>query len=184
MFIWNRGKPSMFNWKKVGEFTLTSGDLIAQDPCFKQKKPKNIIRNCAVGTWEAMVGYEEDMPMALAVHAVGTPTAALKALMTASCSRYFKPHSIVDVEAGQAGFYDAAHFFDDSVIDPGTFTHDFSDWDHPIWYLANCDKDLSADMAGVIPYGAVSSSGYGDGGYQCYVHRLKGVADTAYIIFC
>ena len=36
------------------------------------------------------------------------------------------------------------------------------------WYEICCDKSLSNVGAGVIDYGVVSSSGYGDGGYSTY----------------
>lgn len=39
------------------------------------------------------------------------------------------------------------------------------------WYTACCRLTLSKQMAGVIPYGAVSSSGVGDGRYDCFVRR-------------
>ena len=39
-------------------------------------------------------------------------------------------------------------------------------------------------QAGVMPYGAVSSSGFGDGGYVCYTHEGDtGEIDFAFIVF-
>jgi hypothetical protein len=34
-----------------------------------------------------------------------------------------------------------------------------------------CDRTLHKDQAGVIPFGAVSSSGGGDGYYKCLVKK-------------
>ena len=46
------------------------------------------------------------------------------------------------------------------------------------------DITLSKMSAGVLPYGAVSSSGFGDGGYTCYTHADEnGVIDFAFIVF-
>lgn len=50
---------------------------------------------------------------------------------------------------------------DDNIIDKPTQ----NDFGEP-WYNANCD--ILSKMAGVIPYGTVSSSGFGDGSYYCY----------------
>lgn len=44
---------------------------------------------------------------------------------------------------------------------------DFGD----VWYTACCHLTLGDVAAGVIPYGAVSSSGVGDGTYDCFVRR-------------
>lgn len=40
-----------------------------------------------------------------------------------------------------------------------------------LWYNMCCDNTLSEKSAGVIPFGCVSSSGYGDGGYVGYVTK-------------
>ena len=43
---------------------------------------------------------------------------------------------------------------------------------------------MSRVSAGVIPYGAVSSSGYGDGGYAAVKHLAKdGQVDFMFIVF-
>lgn len=53
-----------------------------------------------------------------------------------------------------------------------------------LWYRHVCDITLSKMSAGVLPYGAVSSSGFGDGGYTCYTHADEnGVIDFAFIVF-
>lgn len=39
------------------------------------------------------------------------------------------------------------------------------------WYEMCCDKTLSNENAGVIPGGVVSSSGYGDGGYDAFIAK-------------
>lgn len=39
------------------------------------------------------------------------------------------------------------------------------------WYTVCCHLTMSKQSAGVIPYGVVSSSGIGDGGYDCFVHQ-------------
>ena len=46
------------------------------------------------------------------------------------------------------------------------------------------DITLSEMSAGVMPYGVVSSSGFGDGSYVCYTHKgSDGEIDFAFVIF-
>jgi len=87
----------------------------------------------------------------------------------------------VGVDSGQAGFFDDAFYQNDTVFEelpaPGFAIGD-------LWYRHVCDITLSKMSAGVLPYGVVSSSGFGDGGYTCYTHADEnGVIDFAFIVF-
>ena len=91
------------------------------------------------------------------------------------------PSLEVCVDSGQAGFFDDAFYQNDTVFEelpaPGFAIGD-------LWYRHVCDITLSKMSAGVFPYGAVSSSGFGDGGYTCYTHADEnGVIDFAFIVF-
>ena len=62
----------------------------------------------------------------------------------------------------------------------GKLPTDFDD----VWYTACCHLTLGDVEAGVIPYGAVSASGYGDGSYDCFVRReLNGEGYMACILY-
>jgi hypothetical protein len=80
-------------------------------------------------------------------------------------------HRDIGVDSGQAGFFDWQHFRSRSAV-PADWP-----WKRPMlipqqpWYSMCCDVTLFGDHAGVIPYGAVSSSGWGDGGYRAYALR-------------
>ncbi len=55
--------------------------------------------------------------------------------------------------------------------------------DNP-WYTACCNLTLSSVGAGVIPYGAVSSSGLGDGSYNAFAcYNGKGEGVMACVLF-
>ena len=71
----------------------------------------------------------------------------------------------VGVDSGQVGFFDAAHYRDSSVIDAAP-QRSWSDGEN-LWYDHCCALTLSSTQAGVLPFGAVSASGFGDGGYSC-----------------
>lgn len=79
----------------------------------------------------------------------------------------------VGVDSGQAGFFDLA-----------AYTEAYSKPEkRDEFYSQVCGLTLSEEHWGVTPFGAVSSSGYGDGGYNCYVvRRATPNSDVAEIV--
>jgi hypothetical protein len=79
----------------------------------------------------------------------------------------------VGVDSGQAGFFDLDTYralcADQAVKEK--------------FYDEVCDLTLADSSWGVHPSGAVSSSGYGDGGYECLVRRVDGLVVEAIIIY-
>ena len=87
---------------------------------------------------------------------------------------YMEPMTLapfeVGVDSGQAGLFDAHHYWDDAVVvDPGTVIN--GDDPGVLWYMHCCHLTLTKLAAGVMPYGVVSSSGFGDGSYDCFYGR-------------
>lgn len=75
----------------------------------------------------------------------------------------------VGVDSGQAGFFDQAKF--ELVASSGN-NHRNDTPEHEDFYEACGEKTLGSESWGVVnSMGAVSSSGYGDGGYPLYVRR-------------
>jgi hypothetical protein len=75
------------------------------------------------------------------------------------------------VDSGQLGFFSAPHYRYDGDVAPGhVFAADWLPLTHSkpgdAWYDLCCDLTTGAQRAGVLAYGCVSSSGYGDGSYQ------------------
>lgn len=83
----------------------------------------------------------------------------------------------VGVDSGQAGIFDLAEYakaLSDKEADSQNREErgsQFSQFYQQVCYLTSKEASF-----GVLPFGAVSSSGYGDGGYRCYV--LKDAAGT------
>jgi hypothetical protein len=73
----------------------------------------------------------------------------------------------VGVDSGQAGIFDGGHYKEDKVVEGIEFENNFAE----PWYNVCCDVTLADRGAGVIPFGVVSRSGFGDGGYTCYTIR-------------
>jgi hypothetical protein len=89
---------------------------------------------------------------------------------------------VVGVDSGQAGFFDPAHAWkDESAVPP------FADLgvDLSKWYRMCCARTLGPGLgAGLVPHGVVSSSGWGDGGYEVFVRKdAAGGIETVRIVF-
>lgn len=151
-----------------------------------------IIPDCATGNWEAAVAYSDEGEF-------GERVALLTARHISSmrsfsiCDQvwmdeeyiHYKGWSTCDfemgVDSGQAGLFDDAHYRDNSVfVGMPEPEHKFG----IPWFNYCCDLTLGERQAGVLPYGAVSSSGYGDGCYPVLQHKNKrGQVDCVVILF-
>lgn len=181
-----------YEWKDIGAFQMTTTDMAVSDPCYELGTwCAGELHNCLPGEWEAMIGIsdegEGDQRVAiLVVRAKGHAAEPLNALKTnGNCGSYFrKADFVIGVDSGQAGFFDKAFYGKDAGIDPASLETDFSGWGEgfSLFYKACCDNTLRRE-GGVLHCGAVSNSGYGDGGYSGYYHATDGKVDMAFIQF-
>jgi len=82
-------------------------------------------------------------------------------------NRYQVESHIINVDSGQAGVFDG----------------DICDGDDEDFYDRCCNTTLKNPGYGYMKGGFVSSSGYGDGGYECLVYKNNGVAVGVEITF-
>ncbi len=82
----------------------------------------------------------------------------------------------VGVDSGQAGFFDQALFADLHCVHFGTTLKDS-------FYREACRLTGESEQWGVCALGAVSSTGYGDGVYTCWVRRVDGQVVEAIIVY-
>jgi hypothetical protein len=153
----------------LGSFTIESGKVMVSDPCYDRGTwCQAVIDNVKNGRWNGYVVRKPD------------PYNPFPTEQIDICSRIFAVHVGCDnhedtqsvectepinkeigVDSGQAGIFDLNHFHGgaDQYGDKG-------------WYDLCCEA-TAHDVFGadVIFGGMVSSSGYGDGGYECYVAR-------------
>ena len=160
----------------LGTFDVVSGKLTVSDPCYEPGTwCAGELRNVLTGTWNAMavtvdVGEWGDRISRLIVYHDDYQRSKGLRKQTAPFE--------VGVDSGQAGFFDSSHYQDDSIIDDRST--DYGD----IWYSHCCHVTLARPKAGVIPFGVVSSSGFGDGGYSCtYYETPAGYVVKAEICF-
>lgn len=169
---------------RLGTFEVVSGKLAVSDPCYTTdvwcRGELNNVRN---GTWRAEI-EESD-------HDYGR-VAKLFAVHTDHERWVDSQHTAdfeVGVDSGQAGIFDAQHYRDDKVFagQVSDFSRQWKNDDNSSgehWYGFCCDITLGEDQGGVIPYGVVSRSGWGDGGYECrYGMTAQGEIVWVEIIF-
>ena len=137
----------------IGTFTCTSGVLRVTDPCYsKGTWCAGTVPDCREGEWLATVrlmdcgSWGKRISRLTVVHEDGGTGA--------DESVDFE----VGVDSGQAGVFDESRY----PNDPNVATS---------FYDKVCKLTLSKAKAGVVKFGAVSSSGVGDGSYEATVRR-------------
>ena len=169
----------------LGEFEMTSPVMRVSDPCYERDVwCCGTVDHCKLGTWEAGVlktdegewgtrcavlaaRHKDTGPDFNAIHSGNVRK------MTSKCVE--QPFE-VGVDSGQAGFFDDAFYQNDTIFEEQPASN-FATGD--FWYRHVCDITLGKMLAGVLPYGVVSSSGFGDGGYACATRMLTRAARSA-----
>ena len=148
---------------KVGDFTVTGNELIVTDPCYDDGTDpsiRGIVSNVKNGNWSSYVhqgsisGWGSRNSELSAFHSSSSPEEGDDAVWLKV------DHFEVGVDSGQAGMYDARRF----PSDPGDYSEENS------FYRKICDTTCAPLWAGTIEdVGVTSSSGFGDGEYECYI---------------
>ena len=160
---------------KLGKFKVESGVVRVSDPCYDRKTwCAGTIDGVKKGEWvaEAISFNEGEWG-----NRIGYLIAFHKDYKFDIDKTREVANFQVGVDSGQAGIYDDKYFKDDKVF--AKFTNKDRKYDQiicpeDVWYSWNCDKTLVKPSAGIIPFGCVSSSGYGDGGYECSFIKEEG----------
>lgn len=159
-------------------FVVTSGELRVTDPCYDPDTwCAGTLTNVRNGIWQAHVGYHESD------YGWGTRVAYLH-IVNIEGERHFDHKAEFDstwensgihvgVDSGQAGFFDGETF---RAVCSGEAVKDK-------FYREVCDLTLDDKQWGVHAAGCVSSSGYGDGSYECLVRRVDGQVVEAIIVY-
>lgn len=89
----------------------------------------------------------------------------------------------IGVDFGQAGIFDAKHFQKDKDVSRSYRWKDDPIDPERLWYSLCCDVTLGNAQAGIVPFGVVSTSGFGDGAYEWGVLRDGGDVVAVRIVF-
>lgn len=173
---------------ELGSFELTGTVMRVSDPCYTRDVwCCGTVENCLPGTWDAAILTKDEGPwgnritVLSARHSSGPKHTAINRAMCNGTHRWETCEFEVGVDSGQAGIFDEAHYKDDSIFNSGLQPK--SDYGER-WYSYCCDLTLSRLRAGILPFGVVSTSGYGDGGYECITHKNDdGQVDFIFIVF-
>jgi hypothetical protein len=167
------------------EFTITSSRIRVTDPCYtKDIWCSGVIENCLNGKWVASTFVRNEGNW-------GYRNAELRIWHSdyneqCAISADIDSNIDVGVDSGQAGFFDDSQYPDDkkSIGDYGDLNS---------FYGKICDgtsKDvhighIKAPFISIanIGFGVCCSSGFGDGGYQCFIKKVNDVVIAAKIIF-
>lgn len=154
------------NPKTIGTFIVESGELIVTDPAYgvDEKNTKQIkLSNVKKGEWTARITYtEEDYVQSLQIF-YGKNNLSKKWNI---CD------DLIGVDSGQAGIFDISLFGRDSAIPYEVKNVNNIEINRSglKYYVACADMVTSDFQGGIVPGGAVSMSGYGDGLYSVEVN--------------
>lgn len=158
--------------KLVGSFVIESGQVVAKDPGYNIMNGSifsDMIIPVENGTWNTYIKYSTEQ-----IFRISELIVCNQKFEDKIKNGKWKKITEVDVDTGQAGIFDVKYFRDDSVVDStfklASYVKIIDKGDK--WYSMCCattyDEKIKNYLGGAIPFGAVSSSGYGDGTYNVY----------------
>lgn len=159
----------------IGSFEVVSGICRISDPCYDVDTwCAGEVSNVKIGRWDAQVFGSERCESLVASY---------NGRIFTNDNRWKKLDIDVGVDSGQAGIFDSRFYKDDkSIQDTKRESQQIICGDDP-WYSMCCDRTIGELGAGTIPYGCVSSSGYGDGSYNAYTIEVDGEIEAIKIVF-
>lgn len=169
----------------ANQFEIVSGRVFVSDPCYEPDGHCQVIlENVHNGLWTMKMIHSTE-------GAWGRRVAEL--VCTANDCRPETGWQVVGemgVDSGQGGIFDAKYYRNDAIAENPDYKYEDSplvdvEGDGDNWYNLCCDRTLAEEFNGgsVIPYGAVSSSGYGDGIYNVHVQYAKKEIVAIRIVF-
>ena len=149
----------------LGTFEVKSTTLLATDPCYDIPTwCTTTIENMLPGKYlaKAIISNEgswgERTKELIIVH---------ESKVDNKLSSGWKWEGDCGVDSGQLGF------FEKDLYPKGESTGEMDDKESFYGQCCTITLNDENDGCGVLPYGAVTSSGYGDGNYPCYIAKTK-----------
>jgi hypothetical protein len=165
-----------YQFKKtiMKKFEITSGKMVISDPCYAIPTwCQGVVERVKNGTWvsdvEKVQSWGERVSILFAINEQALKdNPNLKDELINSQNEL--PFTF-GVDSGQLGFFDHEHYRNDNSateLPKYDFGDDYDVDGGDVWYRAVCDLTLASEQWGVLPFGVVSSSGYGDGSYPVF----------------
>jgi hypothetical protein len=153
----------------IGLFKVQSNKLRISDPCYKKDEwAAGTIDDVKVGEWEAHIKTVGKRVAELSAYHADIKRTTLKKL------KWVEQDIEVGVDSGQCGIFDEKFYPEE---DPGEYG------DNTTFYGKCCNLTLKNGGVGVLDFGVVSSSGYGDGAYMCSTLEEKKEVVGVKIVF-
>lgn len=165
--VWKREEDYMLF--KLGTFEQESNRMFVSDPSYQYIEAEHsekyrlmklnvVIDNVCTGKWNSLISIKNidhnRNAELICMHE------SIDLAKLADNSLAWSMIEDIGVDSGQAGIYDLKYYRDDRVVSAES------------WYELNCTiTSKPIDYAGSIPFGAVSTSGYGNGFYPVYISK-------------
>lgn len=164
--------------KKIGNFKTNSDILRITDPCYtKDTWCSGILQNCQIGKWSAFLIYSNEGSFGIRVSqifAVAGDISISDAQKVLDEYNWKLANIHVGVDSGQAGIFEDNEYPEEETGEYG---------DNTTFYGKCCDLTQTDDQGGVLDFGVVSSSGYGDGSYECFYAEKNDLISSIRIVF-
>ena len=144
--------------KKTTGFKVTSGGICCSDPCYAYP---SVHVDALNGDWVAKAEKTDEGSWG---HRVSKIIVHHKSFSPIG-NNYQTETKIIGVDSGQAGVFDA------NIYNSGSF------------YDKCCSTTLGKQGYGYVDGGFVSSSGYGDGGYEAVIYKKNNKAVAIEVTF-
>jgi len=157
------------------KFEVVSGKMVLSDPCYKLGTwCQSVVENVKNGTWVGVLeqsnevgwGVRNSILISMNVEAMKkNPKLEMELMSSGDLINWG------GVDSGQFGHFDYNNYRkDDNAIDvPKVWEDEWESKEGDKFYRACCYQTLETeDSFGVVPFGVLSSSGYGDGSYPTY----------------
>jgi len=163
----------------VKKFTVNSGKVTIQDPCYDASEYENLYQVCyqtkaKKGEWKSEAITTDD------TQGWGRRVCKLQAchsdynLHSSNHEVTKRKYSNLGVDSGQLGIFDLSTF-----QPPSRNSYD----DLESYYRKACELTLSQDQWGVLENGVVSSTGYGDGNYDVQLDYINDEIVAVFVTF-
>ncbi len=164
--------PLPAGWHLLGSYPLTTGRAYITDPAYRDDTSLRLLVKVQRGTWQAAIDLRDERDLGMRVAELIT---AHESVDVAAVTWQVEDF-VLGVDSGTAGVFDVDHFHVDAEGRADVREQARRDgWDDgEAWYQSLVmDAIESGTSNRVLPHGVITSTGFGDGGYDCYTARNK-----------
>jgi hypothetical protein len=147
--------------RKIGTFKTNSDTIRITDPCYsKNVWCSGVLKNCEIGEWSAFIIYVNDEwgERVAQIIAIFGDISIEKSQKIIDEDNWKISNIDVGVDSGQCGIFEDLKYPEEL----GEYG------DTSSFYGKCCELSASELQGGVLEFGLISSSGFGDGSYESF----------------